>query len=203
MAHDNVAQFIGQTGIDALKGADILRTAPAQYSSAVEYANNPIAQSMKSIAQVLTADIGTRVFYTQHGSFDTHAAELDTHTKLWTETSDAIGDFMEDMKEHNLEDDVLVLVWSEFGRRIKDNSAGTDHGSGGTAFVIGGTVNGGLYGDYPSLKETDQLEGDLHFNNDFRSIYSTIAERWLGVDPSIVSNGYFEQHEFISPLAYN
>ena len=91
-AHDNVAQFIGQTGIDALKGADILRTAPAQYSSAVEYANNPIAQSMKSIAQVLTADIGTRVFYTQHGCFDTHAAELDTHTKLWTETSDAIGE---------------------------------------------------------------------------------------------------------------
>ena len=203
MAHDNVAQFIGQTGIDALKGADILRTAPAQYSSAIEYANNPIAQSMKSIAQVLTADIGTRVFYTQHGSFDTHAAELETHTRLWTETSDAIADFMEDMKEHNLEDDVLVLVWSEFGRRIKDNSAGTDHGSGGTAFAIGGAVKGGLYGEYPSLKESDHLEGDLHFNNDFRSIYSTIAERWLEVDPAIVSNGNYEQHEFISPLTSN
>ena len=158
---------------------------------------------MKSIAQVLTADIGTRVFYTQHGSFDTHAAELETHTKLWTETSDAIGDFMDDMKEHNLEDDVLVLVWSEFGRRIKDNSAGTDHGSGGVAFAIGEAVKGGLYGEYPSLKESDQLEGDLRFNNDFRSIYSTIAERWLEVDPDIVSNGNYEQHEFISPLASN
>ena len=203
MAHDNVSQFIGQTGIDALKGADILRTAPGQYSSAIEYANNPIAQSMKSIAQVLTADIGTRVFYTQHGSFDTHAAELETHSRLWTETSDAIGDFMEDMKEHNLQEDVLVLVWSEFGRRIRDNSAGTDHGSGGVAFAIGGDVKGGLYGEYPSLQESDHLEGDLHFNNDFRSIYSTIAERWLDVDPDTVSNGHYEQHEFIAPLAAN
>ncbi|MEC8891598.1 MAG: DUF1501 domain-containing protein [Chloroflexota bacterium] len=203
MAHDNVSQFIGQTGIDALKGADILRTAPGKYSSGIEYANNPIAQSMKSIAQVLTADIGTRVFYTQHGSFVTHAAELETHTRLWTETSDAIGDFMEDMKEHNLQDDVLLLVWSEFGRRIRDNSAGTDHGSGGVAFAIGGDVKGGLYGAYPSLKESDHLEGDLHFNNDFRSIYSTIAERWLDVDPDAVSNGSYEQHEFIAPLSAN
>ena len=203
MAHDAVSQFIGQTGIDALKGADILRAAPEQYSSSIEYADNPISQSMKNIAQVLTADIGTRVFYTTYGSFDTHAAELDTHTRLWTETSNAISDFMSDMKEHNLQDDVLVLVWSEFGRRIKDNSAGTDHGSGGVAFAIGGDVQGGLYGDYPSLKESDQLEGDLHFNNDFRGIYATIAERWLGVDPDTVSNGRFEQQDFLEHISNN
>jgi uncharacterized protein (DUF1501 family) len=203
MAHDAVSQFIGQTGIDALKGADILRSAPEQYSSSIEYADNPISQSMKNIAQVLTADIGTRVFYTTYGSFDTHAAELDTHTRLWTETSNAISDFMSDMKEHDLQDDVLVLVWSEFGRRIKDNSAGTDHGSGGVAFAIGGDVQGGLYGDYPSLKESDQLEGDLHFNNDFRGIYATIAERWLGVDPDTVSNGRFEQQDFLEHISNN
>ena len=197
MAHDTVSQFIGETGIQALKGADILRTAPQKYSSSIEYGNDPIGQSMRNIAQVLTADIGTRVFYTSHGSFDTHAAEMETHTKLWTETSNAIGDFMEDMKEHGLEDDVLVLLWSEFGRRIRDNSAGTDHGSGGVSLIVGGEVNGGLYGDYPSLKEKDHLQGDLQFNNDFRSIYSTIAERWLDVDPDVVSNGQFEQHSFI------
>ena len=197
MAHDTVSQFIGETGIQALKGADILRTAPQKYSSSIEYGNDSIGQSMRNIAQVLTADIGTRVFYTSHGSFDTHAAEMETHTKLWTETSNAIGDFMEDMKEHGLEDDVLVLLWSEFGRRIRDNSAGTDHGSGGVSLIVGGEVNGGLYGDYPSLKEKDHLQGDLQFNNDFRSIYSTIAERWLGVDPDVVSNGQFEQHSFI------
>ena len=198
MAHDAVSQFIGQTGNDALSGADILRTAPEKYSSNVEYADTPIAQSMKSIAQVLTADLGTRIYYAQHGSFDTHAAELVDHKRLWTETSNALGDFMDDVKEHGLEDDVLVLVFSEFGRRMQDNSAGTDHGSGGVSFVIGGSVNGGLYGEYPSLQEKDLLEGDLHFNNDFRSIYSTIADRWLGVDPDLVANGHYDQHDFIS-----
>ncbi len=198
MAHDAVSQFIGQTGIDALKGADILRTAPAKYHSSVEYADTSIAQSMKNIAQVMTADLGTRVFYAQYGSFDTHAAELETHAKLWTDTSSALGDFMDDMKEHDLEDDVLVLVFSEFGRRIQDNAAGTDHGSGGVSFVIGGSVNGGLYGEYPSLKEKDHLEGALHFNTDFRSLYSTIADRWLGVDPQPVANGHYEQLDFIS-----
>ena len=198
MAQDEVSQFIGQTGLDALRGADILRSAPAKYSSSVEYADTPIAQSMKNIAQVLTADLGTRVYYAQHGSFDTHAGQIDSHAKLWTDTSNALGDFMDDVKEHGLEDEVLVLVFSEFGRRIQDNSAGTDHGSGGVSFVIGSPVNGGFYGEYPSLKEEDHLEGDLHFNTDFRSIYSTIAERWLGVDPELAANGRYEQIDFIA-----
>ncbi len=198
MAQDEVSQFIGQTGLDALRGADILRSAPAKYSSSVEYADTPIAQSMKNIAQVLTADLGTRVYYAQHGSFDTHAGQNDSHAKLWTDTSNALGDFMDDVKEHGLEDEVLVLVFSEFGRRIQDNTAGTDHGSGGVSFVIGGPVNGGFYGEYPSLKEEDHLEGDLHFNTDFRSIYSTIAERWLGVDPELSANGRYEQIDFIA-----
>ena len=198
MAHDEVSQFIGQTGLDALRGADILRSAPEKYSSSVEYADTPIAQSMKNIAQVLIADLGTRVYYAQHGSFDTHAGQIDSHAKLWTDTSNALGDFMADIKEHDLEDEVLVLVFSEFGRRIQDNSAGTDHGSGGVSFVIGGPVNGGFYGEYPSLKEEDHLEGDLHFNTDFRSIYSTIAEQWLGVDPELVANGRYEQIDLIS-----
>ena len=198
MAQDEVSQFIGQTGLDALRGADILRSAPGKYSSSVEYADTPLAQSMKNIAQVLTADLGTRVYYAQHGSFDTHAGQIDSHAKLWTDTSNALGDFMDDIKEHDLEDEVLVLVFSEFGRRIQDNTAGTDHGSGGVSFVIGTPVKGGFYGEYPSLKEEDHLEGDLHFNTDFRSIYSTIAERWLGVDPELAANGRYEQIDFIA-----
>ena len=193
---DNVSEFIKQTGTDALKGADILRTAPQQYSSNVEYADNPIAENMKSIAQVMTADLGTRVYYTAHGSFDTHAGELKSHSRLWTEVSDAVGDFMEDLEAHDLADDTIVLMF-EFGRRIRDNGAGTDHGSGGIAFVVGGSVNGGLYGEYPSLDEDKQLEGDLHFNNDFRSTYSTILDRWLGLAPAPITNGDYEQFNFI------
>ena len=192
---DAVAEFLGQTGIDALKGADILRTAPERYSSGVEYAPSPIAEKLKSVAQVLTADLGTRVYYTDHGPFDTHAAELPAHAKLWEDVSTAIGDFMDDLKEHGRQDDVAILVFSEFGRRIRDNGSGTDHGSGSIALVIGDAVNSGLYGEYPSLREEDQLEGDLHFSNDFRITYSSLLDQWLGLDPVPIVNGQFEQFD--------
>jgi len=195
---DAVAQVLSQAGTDALKGADILRTATQMYSSNVEYADNPIAQSLKGVAQVMCAGLGTRIYYTQLSGFDTHAAELVAHAELWQDVSTAISDFTEDLKEHGLEDDTLILVWSEFGRRIQDNGAGCDHGSGGIAFVIGDSVNGGLYGEYPSLREEDHLDGDLHFNNDFRSTYSTILDKWLGLDPVPIVNGQFEQFGFIS-----
>ena len=195
---DAVMEFLGQTGTDALKGADILRTAPEKYESSVEYAANPMGDSLKSVAQVMFADLGTRIFYTQRGSFDTHSGELAAHSRLWHEVSGAIGDFYDDLKEHDKENDTVILVFSEFGRRIKDNGSGTDHGSGGVAFVIGGDVNGGLYGEYPSLREEEQLEGDLHFNNDFRSTYSTILERTLDLEAAPIVNGQFEQFDFVS-----
>ena len=195
---DTIANFFSQTGMDAMKGADILRRAPKMYSSTVEYANTDISRSLKSIAQVMFADIGTRVFYAQHGSFDTHSGEIASHQKLWSELSIALSDFMSDLKEHGKDKDTIIFLFSEFGRRIKDNGAGTDHGSGGVAFVIGGDVKGGLYGRYPSLNEKDQVEGDLAFNNDFRTTYSTIAEKWLGVDPESVSNGNFGMINFLN-----
>ena len=194
---DAVMDYLGQTGRDALKGADILRTAPESYSSTVEYADNSISQSLKNVAQVMCADLGTRVYYTQHGSFDTHGDEVNVHGGLWTQVSGAVSDFMADLEEHGRADDAIVLVWTEFGRRIKDNGSGTDHGSGGTAFIIGNPVAGGFYGQYPSLAEEDHLDGDLHWNNDFRSTYSTIAEQWLGLDPINIVNGRFEQWDFL------
>ena len=190
---DVVKSFLGQTASGALRGADILRTAPAQYASTVVYPNNPVAQNLRSMAQVLCADLGTRIYYTQHGSFDTHSGELATHAKLWQEVSGAVGAFMEDLKEHGREDDVVLFIFSEFGRRIRDNGSGTDHGSGGAAFVIGQAVQGGMYGAYPSLKVEDQLEGDLHFNNDFRCTYATLLEQWLGLESTPIVNGQFEQ----------
>ena len=138
------------------------------YSSSVEYAPDSLAQNVKSISQVFHANLGTKVLYTQHGPFDTHSGELLSHAKLWNEVSGAIGSLMEDLKEHGTEDDATILVFSEFGRRIKDNGSGSDHGSGGGAFVIGGAVNGGMYGEYPSLAEAEQIEGDFRYYNEFR-----------------------------------
>ncbi len=194
---DVVAQVLSETGSNALKGADRLRSAPEVYSSTVEYADTPISQSLRNMAQVMSADLGTRIFYTQHGSFDTHSNELPAHAKLWTDVSSAIADFTSDLDEHGMLDDTLILVFSEFGRRIKDNGTGTDHGSGGVAFVIGGSVNGGLYGEYPSLRPEDHSEGDLHFTNDFRSTYATILNRWLELDPIPIVHGDYEQFAFL------
>ncbi|MCY4560370.1 MAG: DUF1501 domain-containing protein [Chloroflexi bacterium] len=194
-----VVDYLSQTGTDALKGADILSTAPEMYSSSIEYGQDVVAQYMKNIAQVHLAGFGTRILYTTapYNSFDTHAGELAAHASLWGNTSNAIADFMDDLREHNASDNVTLLVFTEFGRRVHDNGSGTDHGSGGVAFVVGDNVKGGLYGQYPSLEEDKLLEGDLHFNNDFRSIYTDLAENWMGLDAQPLVNGTFEKFNFI------
>ncbi len=194
-----VVEYLSQTGTDALKGADILSTAPEMYSSSVEYGQDVVAQYMKNIAQVHLAGFGTRILYTTapYNSFDTHAGELAAHASLWGNTSNAIADFMDDLREHNASDNVTLLVFTEFGRRVHDNGSGTDHGSGGVAFVVGDNVKGGMYGEYPSLEEDKLLEGDLHFNNDFRSIYTDLIENWMGLDAQPLVNGTFEKFNFI------
>ncbi len=188
-----VMDYLGRTGLDALKGADMLRKAPEKYQSSVEYGDSGIGRNLRSIAQVLLADLGTRVFYTQHGGYDTHAAELTVHTQLWTELSQAIASFFADLREHQVADRVAMLVFTEFGRRAKDNGSGTDHGSGGLALVIGSPVKGGQYGEYPSLAEGDLLEGDLRFGYDYRGLYATLVEGWLGLDAAPIVGGRYEQ----------
>ena len=195
---DAILEAIGDTGMSAYLGADILRAAPEQYRSSIEYGDNMIAQQMKDIAQVMLADVGTRIFYTQHGSYDTHSGELLNHYTLWDELSNAVSDFFADLEEHGREDDAVVMVFSEFGRRIDDNGSGTDHGSGGVAFVMGSNVKGGLYGEYPSIEPIDQVEGDMAYNNDFRGLYATLLDGWMGIDPNTILGGNYEQFDMIA-----
>jgi uncharacterized protein (DUF1501 family) len=189
--------YLGQTGQDALKGADILKTAPTKYHSTVEYADSAIAQNMKGIAQVLLAGFGTRIFYTQQAGYDTHSNQVPVQPQLLGDLSQALADFQADLREHDTSDNVVVFVFTEFGRRVLDNGSGTDHGSGGVALAIGDRVTGGMHGEYPSLKAEDLLEGDLHFNIDFRGIYGALLEKWLGLDPVTIVGGNFEQLDFI------
>ena len=192
-----VMDYLGQTGRDALRGADIIRSAPERYSSTVEYAETPIAKYLRDIAQVYLAELGTQMFYTQNGSFDTHFNQPPMHTKLWIDMSSAISDFFDDLKEHDAGDNLIMVLFTEFGRRVRDNGTGTDHGAAGAAFVIGNQVKGGMYSTYPSLKPEDLTQGDLAPNNDFRGFYSTIIERWLGLDPVPIVGGNFEQMDFV------
>ena len=189
-----VMEYLAQTGQDVLKGADQLKVAPQMYESTVEYADNPIAKSLRDVARVHLADLGTRIFYTSQGGYDVHANENPTQPKLLGDVSGAVMDFFQDLRDHDASDNVVMFVFTEFGRRIYDNGSGTDHGSGGGAFIIGDRVEGGLYSEYPSLEPGRWLNGeDLAHTIDFRGIYGTLLEQWMGVDAKRIVGGTYEQ----------
>ena len=195
-----VMDYLGQTGLDAMRGADILKEGPKRYTSNVEYPENPFAKSMKAVAQVHFADLGTRIFYTQYGSFDTHTDEVTLQKHLWEDISSSVAAFFQDLEEHQLGDEVTILMFSEFGRRVRDNGTGTDHGSGGVAFILGNQIKGGHYNEYPSLDPVKLIEGDLAFNNDFRGLYTDILEDWLEVEARPIVNGVFEK---VRPFSFS
>jgi uncharacterized protein (DUF1501 family) len=198
-----VMDYMADTGIDSLKGEDILKVAPQKYSSTVQYPNTSIGRKLKGIAQVHLADLGSRIFYCDHSTFDTHAGQNaagspGSHPVLWKAVTEGIDAFMQDLREHDHADNVILLMFSEFGRRVRDNGSGTDHGAGGVAFVLGDKVNGGHYGEMPSLEASKLVQGDLDPNMDFRSVYSTILDKWLKLNPAPIVNGTFEQPAFLN-----
>ena len=192
-----VMDYLGQTGLDTLKGADILNQAPRMYSSSVEYPDSTIAKSLKGIAQVHMADLGTRIFYCDHGTFDSHSNQIGMHDKLWKDVSEGVEAFFDDLREHGAGDNVIMFMFSEFGRRVRDNGSGTDHGAAGVAFVVGEPVKGGQYSEYPSMESRDLEQGDVVPNVDFRGVYSTILEDWLGLDAKPIVEGTFEKPGFL------
>ena len=195
-----VLDYIHSTGTNALKGADILATAPDKYTSNVEYSSTVVGQYMKNIAQTHLAEFGSRVLYTTspYNGFDTHANQAVLHSGLWSDVSNNVETFMADLKDHDASDNVVLLMFTEFGRRIGDNGSGTDHGAGGVAFAVGDHVKGGIYGEYPSLEPSQQEEGgNLRFNKDFRSIYTTIIEDWFRMDAQPIVGGSYEKVKFL------
>ena len=192
-----VMDYLGQTGLDSLKAADILKVAPAKYNSTIEYPDTTLARKLRGVAQVHMADLGTRILYCDHGSFDSHSNQVGMHDKLWHDVSSAVESFFDDLRENNAGENVIMLLFSEFGRRVHDNGSGTDHGAAGAAFVIGEGVKGGEYGEYPSTNTEDLEQGDLVPNTDFRSVYTTIAENWMGLDANPLVGGTFEKPSFV------
>ena len=192
-----VMEYLGETGLEAMQGADILKVAPGMYSSTVEYADNPIARKLKDIARIHLADLGTRIFYCDYGSFDSHANQPGMHAGLWNDVCAGVSDFFADLKEHNADDNVVMIMFSEFGRRVRDNGSGTDHGAAGAAFALGTPVRGGFYGEYPSRKAEDLQQGDLVPNLDFRGFYTTVLEDWMGLDAKPIVKGEFEKPKFL------
>ena len=168
-----------------------LLEAEKAYVPAVQYPNTELATGLKLIAQAIDADLGVQVCHVAIGGWDTHAAELPAHSRLLTALSESIYAFYQDLKGHGKDKNVVVMTWSEFGRRVGENgSGGTDHGSAAPLFVVGTPVKGGLYGERPDLGKLDN--GNLRFTTDFRSVYKTVLEDWLTAPADLILGQKFE-----------
>ena len=176
----------------AQRGSEELPKLVAGYKTDASYPATPLGRSLALAAQIVGSNIGTRVLYVQHGSFDTHVSQKATQDRLLGEFSDAISAFYSDLAAHGNDKKVLTLTFSEFGRRIAENgSRGTDHGEASPLFMIGGGVKGGLYGTSPDLGNTNM--GNVKYSTDFRSVYATVLERWLGRPSEKILAGNFAQ----------
>lgn len=163
----------------AQRGSQELPKLIAGYTTDAAYPATPLGRSLALAAQMIGSRLGTRVIYVEHGSFDTHAAQKPTQDRLLRDFADSVAAFYDDLAKHGYDGRVVTMTFSEFGRRVAENaSRGTDHGEAGPMFLIGGGVKGGLYGAHPSLDDLDN--GDLKFTTDFRAVYTTVVERWLG-----------------------
>ncbi len=175
-------EVIMATGQDIVKGTDLIKKMLKNpRAPKVAYPAGRVGQGLAVFAQMIVENSGTKLFYVSQGGFDTHAKQADNHGNLMAGYSQAISAFVNDLKAENRDKDVLVMCFSEFGRRVKENgSAGTDHGAASVMFFAGGGVKGGMYGKYPKLDKLD--DGDLIYNIDFRDCYATVLEQWLGTD---------------------
>jgi uncharacterized protein (DUF1501 family) len=179
-------------GLDAITASNIVQQAASNYQTTVTYPNNDFSNRMKLAAQVISSTLKPVVVYLQIGGFDTHANQKGTQATLLKTVSDGITAFYNDMDQKGKANDLLLMTFSEFGRRVKENgSQGTDHGTAEPMFILGGRVKGGLYGTYPSLTDLDS--GDLKFTTDFRQVYASVLQDWLGADPTQILSSQFQK----------
>jgi uncharacterized protein (DUF1501 family) len=177
--------FLQRTALDAQLSSDKILAIARKYKSTVPYPQGQLAASLNIISRMIAGGLPTRVYYASQGGFDTHAGQMNSHDRLMGELNDAIAAFVADLKQQGNFDRVLLMTFSEFGRRVSENAnGGTDHGAAAPLFVIGGAVKPGLFGKHPSLTDLDR--GDLKFNTDFRSVYGTVLDRWLKAPSQIV-----------------
>ncbi len=183
--------FVSRTAANTYASSKRLQEIGKNYQPKAIYPNTPLANRLRLAAQLIDAELGARIFYVSIGSFDTHATQGPSHAALLEQVSGAMTAFYKDMKARGQGDRVLMMTFSEFGRRVKENgSKGTDHGSGAPMFLIGNKVKAGVVGDHPSL--TDVPQGNLKFHTDFRQVYAAILDRWLGVSSKDVLGGEFK-----------
>jgi len=176
--------FLANTAKNATDSSDFVRRASTSYRTPVDYGQGGgLAGNLQRVAALIAAEMPTRLYYVtyQGNSFDTHVQQADLHTRLLMYTADAVRGFMDDVARLGRGDDVAVMIFTEFGRRVEENgSLGTDHGTATPMFLVGKAVKGGFYSQHPSLTDLD--DGNMKMTTDFRRVYATAIKEWLGYD---------------------
>ena len=188
--------FLHRTAMDAQVSSDQILRITKAHQAAGTYPNNEFGNGLRTIAAMIQGGLPTRVYYVALGGFDTHAGQLARHDALMTQLSQGLGAFWADLKSQGNDDRVLMMTFSEFGRRVIANaSQGTDHGAAAPMFVMGKGVQTGVIGNHPSLTNLDQ--GDLRYGIDFRSVYASILQNWLETPSKPILGAQFPTMEFV------
>ncbi len=184
--------FLHRTAMDAQVSSDEIQRLARGHQPAAAYPFNEFGQGLKTVAAMIGGGMPTRVYYVSLGGFDTHAGERGRHDQLMQQLAQGVGAFWKDLKSQGNDDRVLMMTFSEFGRRVAQNaSGGTDHGTALPMFLVGKGVNSGVIGKHPSLTDLDQ--GDLKYKVDFRSVYATVMESWLETPSKPILGQQFEK----------
>ncbi|MBX7247212.1 MAG: DUF1501 domain-containing protein [Candidatus Sumerlaeaceae bacterium] len=190
--HNDTLDFLQKVTNDAVLSSDRVREVAKKYKGGISYPRDPFGQSLETVAKMIAGGLPTKIYYVTLSGFDTHANQVGTQDNLLDRFSKGIDAFYKDMKAQGNGDRVLIMTFSEFGRRVEENaSGGTDHGTAAPMMLIGDPVVAGMAGKRPSLTDLDQ--GDLKYTTDFRSVYASVLDQWLHTDSKIILGQGFPQ----------
>ena len=193
MQGGSVVDFISRTALDAQMSSEKVREIAARVQTQATYPGSQLGTSLKLVAKLIGGGLPTRVYYVSQGGYDTHTNQIGTQARLLQDLGDATKAFVEDMKAQGNMQRVLVMTFSEFGRRVSENAnGGTDHGAAAPMFIVGNKVKAGLLGKYPSLAPQDLYQGDIKYNVDFRNVYAAVLENWLKTKSAPILGKQFE-----------
>jgi uncharacterized protein (DUF1501 family) len=189
--------YLYKTMANTISSAEYIFQQSQQHTSSTTYPNSELGKNLKTIASLIFSEINTKVYYVSLGSFDTHVNQQYQQQKLFTEMDDAVTAFVKDLKTNNRFDDVMLMSFSEFGRRVSQNaSGGTDHGTANNMFLIGGGLKQqGMINALPDL--ADLQDGDLKYKVDFKDVYATLLNKWLGADDKKILNKQYDFLQFV------
>jgi len=196
-AHEQPVDYLYKTMAETISSADYIFKQSKQRPSSETYPNSELGKGLKTIASLIFSEINTKVYYISLGSFDTHINQEAQQKRLFTDLNDSVKAFVKDLKSNNRFDDVLLFTFSEFGRRVAQNaSGGTDHGKANSMFFIGGGLKKhGIYNPLPDLANLD--DGDVKFQVDFKQVYATVLNKWLGADADLILKQQIKPLDFI------